>query len=752
MSKAFQDVNIRIAYISPIPISAKDDQILTELKNLATKETKVYLVHMNPSLGYQLFALAKNSGMMSEGYEWLISDSLSISLDSIDSVTRDSMEGVVGVRPYIYRSKELENFEERWRRNMILEKKTLSPISMGLNIYGLWAYDALTSLAIAVENIGPVNSNSFYVNGTYNNTDLRISAFGPRLLNELSRTKFRGLTGDFELIDGKLKLSAFEIFNVIGSGEKTVGFWTRDRGIIRELNLTSTKELKNIIWPGDYIKLPKGWDIIATRNLRVGVPWNPGFQEFVNVTIDHKRNITNATGFAIDIFLATLKLMLPISINIDYHMYNDTNNTDWSYDDMLQELPKDVYDMVVADATIWAPRANYVDFSLPYSESGVILVVKNRKQFDMWIFCKPLRWDLWLAIIGACILVGIVLRILEDQGTRNDRPAAGMVYLSPVVVLAFPERNTVSNNWSIVVLVFWLFMAFILMQSYTANLSAILTVDHLKFAFSDNYYIGYQKSSFMKKYLIEHLNIRKSRLRNYTSAEEYHRAMSLGSEKGGIDAIFDEIPYMKIFMNRYDSQYKMVGPTYKTGGFGFAFPHGSPLVVSFSKAILDVTQGPNMTFIEQKNFGPGYTSQDPLSSTISQGAPSLTLFEFAGLFLIMGSVSLFALFCSETPIGRKFIEMMGIFVHICFRSRTSRVDSVEEGREEENSDESMHDNVASLPLGEGMDGVPHDFNGDVYQHSETGIRETITSDEPFVTHDLGVPIDNNGEATYTTWN
>ncbi|KAK4481637.1 hypothetical protein RD792_012543 [Penstemon davidsonii] len=708
MSKAFQDVNIRIAYISPIPISAKDDQILTELKNLTSKETKVYLVHMNPSLGYRLYALAKNSGMMSEGYGWLISDSLSISLDSIDSVTRDSMEGVVGVRPYVHRSKELENFEERWRRNMILEKKTLSPISMGLNIYGLWAYDAVTSLAIAVENIGPVNSNSFYVNGTYNNyTDLRISAFGPRLANELSRTKFRGLTGDFELIDGKMKLSAFEIFNVIGSGEKTVGFWTRDRGITRELKSTSTKELKNIIWPGDNITLPKVLDIIAARNLRVGVPWKSGFQEFVNVAIDHKTNITNATGFAIDIFLATLKQMLPISINFDYHMYNDTNNTDWSYDDMLQELP------------------------------------------------KPLKWDLWLAIIGTCILVGIVVRILEDQGTRNgtedhlinERPAAGMVYLSSVVVLAFPERNMVSNNWSIVVLVFWLFMAFILMQSYTANLAAILTVDHLKFAFSDNYCIGYQKSSFMRKYLVEDLNISESRLRNYTSVEAYHHAMSLGSEKGGIDAIFDEIPYMKIFMNTYDSQYKMVGPTYKTGGFGFAFPHGSPLVVSFSKAILDVTQGPDMTFIEQKNFRPGYSSQDPLSSTISQGASSLTFSEFAGLFLIIGSVILFALFCSETPIGRKFIEKMGIFVHVCFSSRTSRVDSIEKGREEENSHESMRDNVASLPLGEGMDGVPHDFNGDVYQHSETEIRETITSDGPFATHDFGVPIDNNREAT-----
>ncbi|PIN02376.1 hypothetical protein CDL12_25105 [Handroanthus impetiginosus] len=97
-------------------------------------------------------------------------------------------------------------------------------------------------------------------------------------------------------------------------------------------------------------------------------------------------------------------------------------------------------------------------------------------------------------------------------------------------------------------------MAFILMQSYTANLLAILTVDKLKFAFSDNYYVGCQDGSFMKEFLRKQLHISESRLKSYSSAEEYHEAMSKGSKNGGIDAIFDETPYMKLFLNKYDSQ------------------------------------------------------------------------------------------------------------------------------------------------------------------------------------------------------
>ncbi|KAL0383197.1 UNVERIFIED_CONTAM: Glutamate receptor 2.5 [Sesamum calycinum] len=645
MNNAFQEVEIRLAYMIAFPRSAEDSHLLQELDKLRTKQTRVFIVHMNPYLGFRLFNVAKQVGVMSEGFAWIITDSLSNFMNSMDSVTRDSMQGVLGTKPYISRSKDLESFQER--------------------------------------------------NGK--DKRLRISTFGPQFLDELSRTKFRGLSGDFELVDGKLKQPAFQIFNVIGNGEKSVGYWTQDRGITKELNSTgttmystSTKELKSITWPGDSVIRPKGWAIPATGKLRVGIPWKHGFTEFVDVIIDPATKHTNANGFSIDIFLATLEL-LPFPINYEFFHYNDTK--------------------ILIGATTTCcmryHRAAYVDFSLPYSESGVILVVKNKKSFDMWIFVKPLRWDLWLAIIVACFLMGIVLHILEHRvtskgtdslSTNKERPRM----FFPLVLLV---GNMVSNNWSFFVLVVWLFMAFILMQSYTANLSAILTVDQLKFAFSDNYHIGCQEGSFMKEFLIEQLHISASRLRTCSSAEDYHNAMSLGSKNEGIDAIFDEIPYMKLFLNKYDSQYKMVGPTYRTGGFGFAFPRGSPLVSHFSKAIMDVTQGPNMTSIEQENFGPGYSSQDPLSSTISQQTSSLTLYDFAGLFLIIGSVTVFALFCSETVIGRTVTEKAENFISNCLHSKTSQGNSMEnasvddgdlgQGIEDEEIHEAVQDNVSN---------------------------------------------------------
>ena len=75
-------------------------------------------------------------------------------------------------------------------------------------------------------------------------------------------------------------------------------------------------------------------------------------------------------------------------------------------------------------------------------------MVRNRKPSDMWIFVKPLNWDLWLAIIVSCAVMGIVLLVLEHRVASSEADSAmapkeksGVVYFFPISVLAFPESN-----------------------------------------------------------------------------------------------------------------------------------------------------------------------------------------------------------------------------------------------------------------------------------------------------------------------
>ncbi|PIN07943.1 hypothetical protein CDL12_19475 [Handroanthus impetiginosus] len=132
-----------------------------------------------------------------------------------------------------------------------------------------------------------------------------------------------------------------------------------------------------------------------------------------------------------------------------------------------------------------------------------------------------------------------------------------------------------------------------------------------------------------------------SKFRHYITFEEYDEALSKGSKNGGVAAIVDELPYIRLFLAKYCHKYTIVGPTYRTAGFGFAFPKGSPLVPDVSRAILDMAEGEKMVRISRKWFGEDKDCRDSYGTIIT--SKSLTLDSFRGLFLIAGLSSSLAL-------------------------------------------------------------------------------------------------------------
>jgi ionotropic glutamate receptor len=75
------------------------------------------------------------------------------------------------------------------------------------------------------------------------------------------------------------------------------------------------------------------------------------------------------------------------------------------------------FDALAAATTIRANRSLYVDFTLPYTDSGVVMVVpmKDSKSRNAWIFLKPLTWDLWLTSSCSFIFIGFVIWVLEHR-------------------------------------------------------------------------------------------------------------------------------------------------------------------------------------------------------------------------------------------------------------------------------------------------------------------------------------------------
>ncbi|KAJ8634714.1 hypothetical protein MRB53_008981 [Persea americana] len=661
LADAFQEIDVNVPYRSVIPTSASDEQIVGELFKLMTMQTRVFVVHMTASLGSRLFFKAKEVGMMTEGYVWITTDGMTNLLDSMDPSVIDSMQGVLGVKPYVPKSKKLDNFTTRWKRKFLLENPSVEIAE--LSIFGLWAYDTVQALAMAVERAGTINSHFQKPEIIANSTDLDtmgVSPTGPKLLDAISKIQFKGLSGEFQLLNGQLKSWAFKIVNVVGKGQREIGFWTPGSGLSRELSKSSQKiysttmaDLKPVIWPGESTTLPKGWELPTNgKKLRIGVPVKDGFSEFVTVERNLQTNTTSVTGFCIDVFNAVVDA-LPYALPYEFIPFENADGTSaGTYNDLIYQVYLQKIDGVVGDTTIIANRSLYVDFTLPYTESGVSMIVpiKGDQRKNAWIFLKPLSRNLWLTTWAAFVITGIVVWLLEHRVNKEFRgPRSqqfGIIFWYSFSSLVFAHKERLVSNLSRFVMIIWVFVVLIITSSYTASLTSMLTVQKLQPTVTDvkdliknGDYVGYQQGSFVLG-LLKRLNFDESKIKEYNTTDEYADALSKGSQNGGVAAIFDEIPYIKLFLANRCDQYTMVGPTYKTDGFGFAFPRGSSLVSDLSRFILNVTEGDKMVAIEQAWFGSQTTCLDQATSITSN---SLTLDSFWGLFLIAGAASTLAL-------------------------------------------------------------------------------------------------------------
>ncbi|XP_044463307.1 glutamate receptor 2.2-like [Mangifera indica] len=288
------------------------------------------------------------------------------------------------------------------------------------------------ALAMAVEKAGTTNFGFNNTNVLANATDLEalgVSKNGPKLLESLSGTRFRGLTGDYTFVDGQLQSLAFQIVNVNGEGARGIGFWTPDGGLMKKLNSTSTNstsksQLGAIIWPGDSISVPKGWEIPTNgKKLRIGVSVKNRYSDFVKVTTDPSTKTTTVTGCCIDVFNAIMQA-LPHAISCEFIPFALPNGSSArSYDDMIYQVKLGKFDAVARDTTIVANRSQYVDFTLPYTESGVSMIapIIDDNNKSPWVFLKPLSWDLWVTTACFFLFIGFVIWVLEHRINEDFR-------------------------------------------------------------------------------------------------------------------------------------------------------------------------------------------------------------------------------------------------------------------------------------------------------------------------------------------
>jgi ionotropic glutamate receptor len=251
----------------------------------------------------------------------------------------------------------------------------------------------------------------------------------------------------------------------------------------------------------------------------------------------------------------------------------------------------------------------------------MLVLAKNDDKATMWIFLEPLTKELWIATMVFIFFTGLVVWMIEHptndefKGSRWKQFSTAFYFTFSTLTFShgilvlhstlnciclcsilnskfyffcfmlefliihffiyFLTDQILKKLHSKVVVVIWCFVVLVLVQSYTASLSSLLTAKRLQPSVTDPMqllrngdYVGYQSGSFVYATL-KRLKFDAQKIKVLSTLEEYAKALRTGSKHGGVSAIFDEIPYLNSFLTQYGKEFQIVGPIDRTDGFGF---------------------------------------------------------------------------------------------------------------------------------------------------------------------------------------
>ncbi|CAA2982022.1 glutamate receptor -like [Olea europaea subsp. europaea] len=628
LSKALEKVSASIEYDLILPtfhsLSDPKTYIRQEVRKLRKKQSRVFIVHQSSlPLATHLLREAKDLGLMDRDSVWILADSISDLLDSVDPSFISSAQGAIGIKSnYSDSNRHFLDLKDQFRKNFSRSYPNEDNSDPG--IHALKAYDSITAIAEAVEKLSRNTTSS------------------PKLLlNEIQSSNFIGLSGEIRFYGGKLeRKSTFKIVNIVNTTYKELGICSSEFGFserhmeekgIRVTGIDSMNEfVSSVKWPGELDRVPKGWAMPnASDPMRIGVPKDHPPFTFWNET----SNDNEFDGFCVKLFEEVVKVLnKSYTLHYSFVPFNGTHN------ELVGNVSNEIFDAAVGDFTILANRSRFVEFTQPFMESDLQMLVPVKSEHQMALmFVKPFTRNMWMVTIAILFYTMFVVWFIEHQknpvfkGSRKDQLGTAMWFTFSS--LFFVHREKVNSNYTKLVVVVWLFVVLVLSSSYKASLTSMLTVSRLEpsvtsleWIKSKNLSVGCDDDSFVEDYLRDVLDLKK--IKTISGHDNF-----LGEFRSkNISAAFLDLPHQRVFLKDHCKDYTVTGPTYSFGGLGFVFQKGSPIARDVSEAILTLMENGMVKNLTNKYLG----SSDGCPNSETE---SLSLKSFWGLFLVSAAIS-----------------------------------------------------------------------------------------------------------------
>ncbi|XP_028404593.1 glutamate receptor ionotropic, NMDA 1-like isoform X1 [Dendronephthya gigantea] len=336
------------------------------------------------------------------------------------------------------------------------------------------------------------------------------------------------------------------------------------------------------------------------------------------VQLDGKKSC--CSGYCIDL----LKLLMrDIGFSVRIHIvkdgkYGGLDQTTGQWSGLIGEVSRGEADMAVSDLTITEQRSKVVDFTHPYMDAGMAVMVKvSRRERNDWTdFMDPFAASLWIAIIVCINITLLIMWLLERYSPYGQRERAKFLERGKEHSFNFVEA--IWYTWSLVyptdigskpksfscrvLALSFTFSMLIVVTSYTANLAAFLVIKEEILPLNDagirdpklqNPPSGFRIATVDDSSLERSFQVTEDpvlrRVWKYmkpNNVKHFDDAIKQLNSKTLQAFVWDYSTLTNFAAKSHDCSFKILGNSFFDAGFGVAVRKNSSLTSKISQALL----------------------------------------------------------------------------------------------------------------------------------------------------------------------
>ncbi|XP_074654230.1 glutamate receptor ionotropic, kainate 2-like [Tubulanus polymorphus] len=438
---------------------------------------------------------------------------------------------------------------------------------------------------------------------------------------------------------------------------------------------------------------------LAVGQTKYGLPVIDGKPHAVVTTILEKPYLvesTNAGAKGNDRYFGYIKDLLDAiakDMTITYEIilvkdgkYGSQENGQWV--GMVGEITRDEANIAAAALTITHEREKVIDFTTPYMQTGIVVGMSKKTNFGsetgskatMAFFLSPLKYGVWIAVIIAFVVVGVILALYmhfnpyetKQEATKYDRFAINKSLWLMLSSLFLQGSTIRPAAISVRILVaFWWFFSLVFLVTYisgmvrsAATLNTKPRVSSVEELASSGINFGtVDKGSTYSFFRNSTTETYKKMFKNLQVAKTVTGGMNRALNESY--AFIGEEPMIEYTTRRNpECDLVIVGRPVNSRGYGFAVAKNSQLRSRLDIALLRMQGEGKLHALNRKWFVSGESCKRfrvndeqyiPASGGKMYGDTSVGLDEFGGalLVLIIGIIISLIAFIIEICIHKK---------------------------------------------------------------------------------------------------